>query len=132
VLARRAVATSLDWGWGVIASVAANRAGSTWVLAAIVLWVVVDIVALGVAGRTPGKAAVGLKVVRVGKAGPVRPGLAAAAVREILRYGPVVVGVGPVRIPVFALVAGVSVLRSQDHRGWYDRLAGTRVTEAHG
>jgi len=73
----------------------------------------------GFAGGTPGKRAVGLRVVR---AGGGRVGLPGAVVRNVLRVVDA--------LPAVGILAAILIASSQERARLGDRVAGTRVVHA--
>ena len=73
----------------------------------------------GFAGGTPGKRAVGLRVVR---AGGGRVGLPGAVVRNVLRVVDA--------LPAVGILAAILIASSQERARFGDRVAGTRVVHA--
>src|SRR6476659_6185031 len=136
-LDRRFYAFTIDrliaWGIDAVAAVAAYRLligpGHVWAGVAVVLAVVLLVglafaLLLGLRGSSPGKSAVGLRVVHDGTGAPI--GLPAALLRSLV--------LGVSALPTFGL--GVATLawtavmdRGRRRRGWHDHVSHSIVVD---
>ncbi len=74
-------------------------------------------------GQTPGKIALGIRIVDAAADGPVSPGQAA---RRWLVPGLALSVLGVLGVAIYAVVYS-SAIWDRSQRGWHDRLSGTRV-----
>ena len=127
-----AVDRAIAWTLYAVAGIAAwwlFRDASAWPVVAVVVAVVVGVnllfaVLLGAQGMSPGKAAMGLRVVDHGDGSPIGVG------RALLR----ILVIGTSTLPMLGL--GVATLawtavedRSRERRGWHDHVTGSLVVD---